>query len=191
MTDQTVRFPHCDSNVLHRPGACVYCDEFPQRQLDRRMRRINFTGENKPDRSPCPSTATRPLEVIERWPGNRAALPTFLRGAVEDPNIEGGLRSEADEEFRTRITASLKATATGSLQAIEYAVTDAIEQARPAGSSMDDIRFELAYQWLVEQRPRGFWKRLHWVATFAMDLLGAIDAPRRQRRRAARMAVRR
>lgn len=31
---QQHEFPHCNSEVLHAPGECVYCDAFPKRQAD-------------------------------------------------------------------------------------------------------------------------------------------------------------
>lgn len=64
-------FPHCDERVLHRPGACEYCDRYPERQQARIRNRVNFTGEDREEFSPCPSTFDRPLEVIYTWPGNR------------------------------------------------------------------------------------------------------------------------
>lgn len=69
-------FPHCDSNVLHRPGACKYCDAYPKRQAKRVADGVNFTGETDPAKTACPSTLLRPLETIERWPGNRARRDT-------------------------------------------------------------------------------------------------------------------
>ena len=29
---QHFEFPHCNSEVLHAPGDCYYCDQFPSRQ---------------------------------------------------------------------------------------------------------------------------------------------------------------
>jgi hypothetical protein len=35
--------PHCNSEVLHAPGTCVYCDEFPERQAMRSASNTPFT----------------------------------------------------------------------------------------------------------------------------------------------------
>lgn len=67
----TAPYPHCDSNVLHSPGRCVFCDKFKDAQQARIYAGINFTGEDAYDRYPDPATQLRPLEVIERWGGNR------------------------------------------------------------------------------------------------------------------------
>jgi hypothetical protein len=63
--------PHCDPSVLHAPGACEFCAEYPDWQHAREVQRINFTGEYDIDKAPCPSTYFRPVEVRDRWPGNR------------------------------------------------------------------------------------------------------------------------
>jgi hypothetical protein len=63
--------PHCDSSVLHAPGECVYCDKHPQLQQCREAYGINFTGKYDPNKFLCPSEARRPLDIIERWSGNR------------------------------------------------------------------------------------------------------------------------
>lgn len=65
-------FPHCDSLVLHAPGACVYCDLYPDKQDERIRNSVAFTGD-EPERfgHPCPSTLRRPVGVINEWPGNR------------------------------------------------------------------------------------------------------------------------
>jgi hypothetical protein len=64
--------PHCDGAVLHAPGECVYCDHYPDWQEHRRTARIAFTGHDpKDDEVRCPSEQRRPLERINRWPGNR------------------------------------------------------------------------------------------------------------------------
>lgn len=72
-------FPHCDDLVLHAPGDCKYCDLYPEDQRERTNNGINFTGKSDPSMEPCPSTLRRPLEVIERWPGNRAYGDTSPR----------------------------------------------------------------------------------------------------------------
>lgn len=71
-TAPVAAMPHCDAAVLHAPGECVYCDRYPEWQRHREMARINFTGHHDPDRVLCPSETRRPLENINRWPGNRA-----------------------------------------------------------------------------------------------------------------------
>ena len=65
------KHPHCDSRVLHAPGKCEFCDRYQDRQNERIAQGINFTGENDPAKKPCPATEVRPLDMIERWPGNR------------------------------------------------------------------------------------------------------------------------
>lgn len=67
--------PHCDMNVLHAPGECVYCDNYPDFQAARIRDNINFTGKTNPNLKPCPATMKRTLERIERWPGNVAEPP--------------------------------------------------------------------------------------------------------------------
>lgn len=62
--------PHCDDLVLHAPGECRFCDHFPARQQERVDAGINFTGQHDPDKDPCMSEVNRPLEKINRWPGN-------------------------------------------------------------------------------------------------------------------------
>lgn len=71
-------FPHCDSNVLHSPGTCVYCDHYPLFQQARLADGVGFTNEPKGGLNgryilhDCPSTFSRTVEQINRWPGNRA-----------------------------------------------------------------------------------------------------------------------
>lgn len=68
--DNIIKFPHCDSNVLHGPKICTYCDEYPELQQYRTDNKINFTGENDPNKKQCPAEARRKLEIINRWYGN-------------------------------------------------------------------------------------------------------------------------
>lgn len=63
--------PHCDSRIMHAPGECIHCDAFPLGQKYRLIWGINYTGHIDPEKSPCPATIARPIEDIERWPGNR------------------------------------------------------------------------------------------------------------------------
>lgn len=67
-----VTFPHCDTSVLHAPGVCQFCDGHPDWQIYRMNARINFTGDDNPDLSPCPSTWYRTAEQVDSWYGNRA-----------------------------------------------------------------------------------------------------------------------
>lgn len=73
--------PHCDSSVLHAPGECQFCDQYPDWQAYRERARINFTGQDDPKKAPCPSTHFRPVEIVHRWYGNRpnpaGELPDF------------------------------------------------------------------------------------------------------------------
>lgn len=73
MTRPRAYAPHCDQSILHAPGACEYCDHYPDYQEARAVARINFSNENDPDKAPCPSTFFRPAEVRDRWPLNRAS----------------------------------------------------------------------------------------------------------------------
>lgn len=65
--------PHCDADVIHRPGLCRYCDDRPDLQARRILDGVNFTGEHDPAKTVCPSEGRRSVEQIERWPGNRPA----------------------------------------------------------------------------------------------------------------------
>lgn len=67
----TAQSPHCDANVLHAPGECVYCDMYPDRQKRRVESAVNFTGEHLSHKTSCPSEVVRPLAIINKWPGNR------------------------------------------------------------------------------------------------------------------------
>jgi GTP cyclohydrolase I len=64
-------FPHCDERVLHSPGSCTYCDEYPDKQNDRILQNVNFTDTDDPKRKPCPAREARG-ETVDYWPGNRA-----------------------------------------------------------------------------------------------------------------------
>jgi hypothetical protein len=65
-------FPHCDSRVLHAPGVCKFCDDFPNWQQQRVADKVNFTDEYDPDKRFCPSTDFRSPDVINKWGGNVA-----------------------------------------------------------------------------------------------------------------------
>ncbi len=70
--------PHCDADVCHAPGECVWCDETPGWQDRRRASGYAFTGhEPTASQSPCPSDARRGFGGAHVWPGNR---PTTAEG---------------------------------------------------------------------------------------------------------------
>jgi len=82
------RYPHCDARIVHKPGACVVCDEHASMlQEIRRIWGINFTGEhvieteNGTPMLPCPAEVARPLDVINRWSGNTAKTQEMLDNA--------------------------------------------------------------------------------------------------------------
>ena len=77
--------PHCDSDVLHAPGECEFCDHYSKRQAQRVADGINFTGHRDASKKPCPSEERRPLELIERWGGNVAAQGGTLKPHSEPP----------------------------------------------------------------------------------------------------------
>lgn len=81
-------FPHCDSDVLHAPGVCAHCDRYPEAQALRVATGINFTGQHDWYKTLCPSELGRPLELIERWPGNRPT-PKVIRRATPDLDVTG------------------------------------------------------------------------------------------------------
>lgn len=68
--------PHCDASILHSPGACEFCDAYPDWQQYRQTARIAFTDEPITDsKAPCPSTWFRDPIVAAAWGGNRAVKP--------------------------------------------------------------------------------------------------------------------
>jgi hypothetical protein len=75
MVDDRAAFPHCDDLILHAPGECEFCDMYPERQQERIVKGVNFTGHNTAN-YPCPSIARRggPMHSARRdlWHGNRA-----------------------------------------------------------------------------------------------------------------------
>ncbi len=63
-------YPHCDSKVIHAPGECRFCDMHPELQERRAKSGVNFTGHYDEGKSICPAELQRPLDIINRWPGN-------------------------------------------------------------------------------------------------------------------------
>jgi hypothetical protein len=64
------QFPHCDSNVIHAPGECKFCDMHPELQERRAKSGVNFTGHHEEGKGICPAEQRRSLDLINRWPGN-------------------------------------------------------------------------------------------------------------------------
>lgn len=79
-------YPHCDSEVLHAPGECKYCDMYPDAQAARQTGGINFTGHSDEDKAPCPSEVRRPLERINRWGGN-VPVPEGMTTIMHSPHL--------------------------------------------------------------------------------------------------------
>lgn len=64
--------PHCDERVLHAPGVCTACDQYPTWQTLRLTWGIAFTGQQPDgDLMACPSDFRRGLGDAHGWPGNR------------------------------------------------------------------------------------------------------------------------
>lgn len=82
-------FPHCDSNVLHAPGTCEFCDHYPDFQAARLKDGINFTGQNVKGRQPCPATVLRDLDRVQAWGGNRPFLSRRQEGWTEATQTPG------------------------------------------------------------------------------------------------------
>jgi len=66
--------PHCDEKILHAPGECIYCDDYPDWQRLRKVWNINFTGHNDIEKTICPAEQRRSLEIINKWGGNRPRI---------------------------------------------------------------------------------------------------------------------
>lgn len=71
----SLRFPHCDSRILHAPGQCRYCDASPDLQQVRKMWNVSFTGDGSATAAegttPCPAEAVRG-KGVNAWGGNVA-----------------------------------------------------------------------------------------------------------------------
>lgn len=63
--------PHCDADVVHAPGECVFCDVTEGIQAAREAAGTNYTGHTDPDKLPCPSDARRGVGGAHVWGGNR------------------------------------------------------------------------------------------------------------------------
>jgi hypothetical protein len=93
-------YPHCDSNVLHAPGECEYCDQHPDLQIQRGFSGINFTGHYDDEKELCPAERVRPLETIEKWHGNIAM--TAEQQAIDEAYWADFERQLSIESGRTK-----------------------------------------------------------------------------------------
>lgn len=100
-----VTTPHCDQRVLHAPGECEYCDEYPAWQAARKMWGIAYTGHTitVAQPLPCPSELARDLSVIEAWGGN---LPTNPRRTARPtiPPTDDGILAHRSADATTDAT---------------------------------------------------------------------------------------
>ncbi len=71
MSEERAHAPHCDPSILHGPGECGACDQYPDWQQMRDAQLINFTGGCDDGKAPCPSVYFRKAEDRDRWGGNR------------------------------------------------------------------------------------------------------------------------
>ena len=93
MTEMS-QFPHCDSKVLHAPGLCTYCDQYPDWQQLRVTWGMNFTGTYVEGFTLCPSQQDRSIDIIQRWGGNR---PVGMTPVGQEPDLApplGGFNEE-------------------------------------------------------------------------------------------------
>jgi len=88
------QFPHCDQLILHAPGSCDHCDSHPDWQALRIAWEINFTGEEDPQKAPCPSAKYRPAYLAHRWHGNH---PTNATPTLHPPTVWDHLKRDEDE----------------------------------------------------------------------------------------------
>lgn len=79
---------HCDSNVVHSPGKCSYCDLYPEIQQLRIDHNINFTDESDDSKQPDPATLARDINTINAWAGNQPKGPGVT--AAEKHKLDKG-----------------------------------------------------------------------------------------------------
>lgn len=71
LVDKKHQFPHCDAYVVHKPSKCEFCDDYASNiQEWREQNGVNFTGEDDPNKKPCPATTRRKASTIHKWYGN-------------------------------------------------------------------------------------------------------------------------
>jgi hypothetical protein len=90
------QFPHCDPLILHKPGICGACDGHADWQALRIAWEINFTGEEDPQKAPCPSAKYRPAYQAHRWHGNHPDVPVPLQA----PTAWEHLNNDDDDDGR-------------------------------------------------------------------------------------------
>ena len=70
MSEERAHAPHCDPSILHAPGKCDACDQYPDWQQMRDVQQINFTGSHDTGKAPCPSVYFRRASDRDQWSGN-------------------------------------------------------------------------------------------------------------------------
>lgn len=96
-------FPHCDQRILHAPGQCRYCDLYSDRQHERLLSGVAFTGQTPVQgQRPCPADEARPTGTPSwhgHWGGNVA------RPANEPDELDQWIADEIakDPELATAI----------------------------------------------------------------------------------------
>lgn len=91
-------YPHCDPQILHSPAwGCVYCDRHPEEQEMRRRSGVNFTGENNPNKTPCPADLARG-DTHMQWGGNVAKDKNGM--LVLPPPAESDVKAAASTIMR-------------------------------------------------------------------------------------------
>jgi hypothetical protein len=90
-------FAHCDPCVVHAPKTCEFCDLHPDWQALRQVWAINFTNENDPQKSPCPSLRYRKAYEVNRWHGNRPSKGDgYATVDVQPPTAWEHLEGDSD-----------------------------------------------------------------------------------------------
>lgn len=121
-----MRFPHCSSRTLHKPGECQYCDELPDWQALRQAWGIAFTGHSSDTETyydyttgkaenrlliPCPSERDRTATDIHKWHGNQPYnVSNELKSVQTGPAGPQGVRGPAGPPGAVGATGATGAT---------------------------------------------------------------------------------
>lgn len=78
------KFPHCNSEKLHAPGVCEYCDRYPSRQAARAASGSSFSTPE-----------------ANGWYGN-VAVKNMKQVVAETPKVQDGSRLLRIGRWRVR-----------------------------------------------------------------------------------------